>query len=75
MRETDIETDINITLLSPMKMATLRTTTAVGTYQLKDLIENTILLPLLDDGFTVGDFEIKDRQITVNYLVETIEYR
>lgn len=74
MRETDIETDINITLLSPMKMATLRTTTAVGTYQLKDLIENIILLPLIDDGFTVGDFEIKDRQITVNYLVETIEY-
>ena len=74
MRETDIETDINITLLSPMKMATLRTTTAGGTYQLKDLIENTILLSLIDDGFTVGDFEIKDKQITVNYLVETIEY-
>lgn len=74
MRETDIETDINITLLSPMKMATLRTATAVGTYQLKDLIENTILTPLLNDGFTIEDMEIKDRKITVNYLVETVEY-
>ena len=74
MRELDVETDINITLLSPMKMATLRTATAVGTYKLKDLIQNTILLPLIEDGFTISELEVTDRQITVNYLVETIEY-
>lgn len=74
MRETDIDVVINITILSPMKIATLRTTTAIGTYRLRDLIESTILLPLLEDGFTIKELEIADRQITVNYLVETIEY-
>lgn len=73
MRETDIETDINITLLSPMTLTTLRTATAIGTYKLRDLIQN-ILLPLLEDGFTISELEITNREITVNYLVETIEY-
>ena len=73
MRETDIETDINITLLSPMTLTTLRTATAVGTYKLKDLIQN-ILLPLVEDGFVVSELDVTDREITVNYLVETIEY-
>lgn len=74
MRETDVETNLNITLLSPMKLTTLRTATAVGTYQLKDLLQNIILAPLLEDGFTLAELELTDRQITVNYLVETIEY-
>ena len=73
MRETDIETDINITLLSPMTLTTLRTATAIGTYKLKDLIQ-AILLPLVEDGFTISELEITNREITVNYLVETIEY-
>lgn len=73
MRETDIETDLNITLLSPMTLTTLRTATAIGTYKLKDLIQN-ILLPLIEDGFTISELEITNREITVNYLVETIEY-
>ena len=38
LRETDIDKDINITLLSPIKLATLRTAIAIGTYTLKDLI-------------------------------------
>lgn len=74
MRENDVKTEINITLFSPMKLTTLRTTTAIGTYKLKDLLQNTILLPLIEDGFTIKELDITDRQITVNFLVETVEH-
>ena len=74
IRELDIEISINFTLLSPKKMTTLRTCIAVGTYNLKDLIENTILTPLIEDGFVLKELNITDRKITVNYLCKTIEY-
>ena len=74
MRELDIDTSINFTLITPKKITTLRTCIAVGTYQLKDLIENIILAPLIDDGFILKTLEITDRKITVNYLCKTIEY-
>ena len=74
MREVDKFTEINITLLSPMKISTLRTFIAIGTYELKDLIENIILSPLVNDGFTIKTIELSDRTLTVNYLAETIEY-
>ena len=74
MREKDVDVNIEITLLSPMKKATLRTCIAVGTYQLKELIEKTVLVPLVDDGYEIKIFDIDDRQVTVNFLVETVEY-
>lgn len=74
MREIDVDTVIYLTLFSPMKLATLRTITAIGTYQLKDLLLNTILQPLIEEGFEITEFEITDRQLTVNYLVKTVEY-
>lgn len=74
MREKDVDMDINITLYSPMKMTTLRTATAVGTYELKSLIQKEILSPLIDDGFSIEELDITDRQLTVNYISETIEY-
>lgn len=74
MREKDADIDINITLYSPMKMTTLRTATAVGTYKLKSLIQKEILSPLIDDGFSIEELNITDRQLTVNYISETIEY-
>ena len=61
LREIDIDKDINITLLSPMKMATLRTSIAVGTYNLIDLIQNIILIPLIYDGFVLKEINITDR--------------
>lgn len=74
MREKDVDVDIEITLLSPMKKATLRTCIAVGTYQLKELIEKNVLVPLIDDGYEIKVLDIDDRQVTVNFLVETVEY-
>ncbi len=74
MREKDVEVIINISLLSPMAMATLRTATAVGTYRLLDLIRDIILTPLIDDGFFIQEIDITDRTITTNFICETIEY-
>jgi hypothetical protein len=73
MREVDKFMEINITLLSPMKITTLRTFIAVGTYQLKNLL-NVILTPLIHDGFSIKEIDITNRNLTVNYLSETIEY-
>ena len=74
MRELDVDTTINLTLFSPMKLATLRTTIAIGTYQLKDLLQNTILDPLIEEGFKIKEIDITDRQVTTNYLVKSVEY-
>ena len=74
MRETDVETDIHISLLSPMKIATLRTVIAKGTYQLIDLLQNIILAPLVYDGFVIKEIDIPNHQVTVNYTIETIEF-
>lgn len=73
MREKDVDTFININLLSPMKLTTLRTTTAIGTYNLIDLIQNYILIGLINDGFNIEYINIPNKTVTVNYLVETIE--
>lgn len=76
MREisVDIEKDINITLLSPMALTTLRSAIAVGNYMLKDLIQNTILSSMIDDGFVIAEISIADREISVNFLMQTVEY-
>lgn len=73
MREVDIETEIEITLLSPMKLATLRTVILSGTYQLLDLIPE-VLQPLIDDGYEIKELEVSDRTITINYPLNTVEY-
>lgn len=74
LREQDKDIDINFTLLSPSKMSTLRTCTAVGTYKLKELLEKIILKPLLDDGFNLKELNVTDRSVTVNFLCKTLEY-
>ena len=74
MRETDKFTEISFTLLSPMKLATLRTFIAIGSYNLEDLIRNTILKPLINDGFTIEKLSVPNKTISANYLSKTIEY-
>ena len=64
--------ELDIDLLSPLALATLRTTDAVGTYNLRDLIRE-IIQPLIDDGFTLKELNVGNNQISVNYLTETIE--
>lgn len=74
MRETDIETNIKISLYSPKKMTTIRTATAIGTFNLINVLQNNILTPLLDDGFVLKEMNITNHQVTLDYNVETIEY-
>lgn len=73
MREVDLFTEIEFTLLSPMKLATLRTVLLSGTYKLNELIPE-VLQPLIDDGFTIVENEITDRTVTVNFPLNTVEY-
>ena len=64
--------ELEIDLLSPLSIATLRTVDAVGTYNLQPLVKE-LIQPLIDDGFTLKEFNIGNNQITVNYLMETVE--
>ena len=64
--------ELDIDLLSPLAMATLRTVDAVGTYNLQPLIRE-IVQPLIDDGFVLKELNVGNNQITVNYLTETVE--
>lgn len=64
--------ELEIDLISPLALATLRTAHAVGTYQLQDLIKR-IISPLITDGFILKEFNIGNNQITVNYINETVE--
>ena len=64
--------ELTLTLLSPLKMATVRTVSLIGTYTKEECIRR-ILQPLIDDGFTIEELNIDDGQITVNFVLETIE--
>lgn len=73
LREKDVDIEMNLTMISPMSLSTLRTVILVGTYEIKDLIRN-IFQPLIDDGFTIKELNVTSRQITANFLLETVEY-
>ena len=64
--------ELNLTLLSPLKMATVRTISLIGTYNKEEAIKR-ILQPLIDDGFVIEEIHIDDGEITTNFVLETIE--
>lgn len=64
--------ELELDLLSPLAMATVRTADAIGTYELQALVRQ-IIQPLIDDGFVLKEINIGSNQITVNYLNETVE--
>jgi hypothetical protein len=63
---------LELELLSPMALATRRTISIIGTYNLQDLIE-LVLSPLYNDGFILKEKNIGNSEVTVNYLIETCE--
>lgn len=65
--------EITLTLLSPLKMATKRNVSLIGTYEVKIAIQR-VLQPLVDDGFTIKEINVTDGQITTNFVLETVEY-
>ena len=64
--------EMTLTLLSPLKMATKRCVSLIGTYELNIAITR-VLQPLIDDGFTLNEMNVPDGQIITNFLIETIE--
>ena len=64
--------ELEIDLLSPLAMATVRTADAVGTYNLQPLVRE-LIQPLISDGFVLKEMNVGNNQITVNFLSETIE--
>lgn len=66
--------ELELELLSPMQIATYKYVTAIGTYELGDLID-LVLAPLISEGFTIKERNINENsQITVSFLLETIEF-
>lgn len=64
--------EMTLTLLSPLKMATRRSVSLIGTFKLKEAILR-VIQPLIDDGFELKEINISDGQITTNYILETVE--
>lgn len=65
--------ELSLNLLSPMQMTTNKIVTVIGTYQLKDII-NKVFEPMIRDGFTIKEMNVRDGQKTVSFLLQTIEY-
>lgn len=72
MKNEEEEREMTLTLLSPLNLATKRTATLVGTYNVETAIMK-VLQPLFDDGFILKEINITKGQITVNFLIETVE--
>lgn len=72
MKQEEEEREMTLTLLSPLKMATKRIVSLIGTYKIEEAIRR-ILQPLINDGFIIKEINIPDGQITVNFVLETVE--
>lgn len=72
MKVSDEPREITLTLLSPLKMATKRNVSLIGTYELVEAIKR-VIQPLIDDGFILKEIHVPDGQITTNFVLETVE--
>ena len=70
--ERDVSRTLNIELISPMALTTVRTVIVTGTYLLKEAITK-IIQPLLNDGFLLKELNVSNQNVTVNYVLNTIE--
>lgn len=71
MKKSEENRELNITLLSPRKLATVRTATVIGTYQFKNAIEK-IFEPLINDGFTL-EINVPEIQVLLSYILQPVE--
>lgn len=72
MKNESEDRELTLTLLSPLKMATVRTVSLIGTYGKEEAIRR-VLQPLIDDGFVITEINVNNGQITTNFVLETIE--
>lgn len=73
MKNEDEPRELIITMLSPLKLATVRNLSLIGTFEKEEAIRR-ILQPLLDDGFIIREMNIPSGQITCNFLIQTVEF-
>lgn len=64
--------EMTLTLLSPLKLATKRSVSLIGTNDINTAIRR-ILQPLIDDGFVIAEMNVPSGQITTSFVIETIE--
>ena len=72
MKMKDEYRTLELTLLSPLKMATVRTVSIIGTFKTEEAIKRA-LQPLLDDGFIIKEMDDFEGQISLNFIMETVE--
>ena len=72
IKNKDDDIELTLTLLSPLKMATVRTVSLIGTYTRDEAIRR-VLQPLIDDGFVINTINVGNGQITTNFVLETVE--
>ncbi len=64
--------EMTLTLLSPLKLATKRCISLIGTNNINTAITR-ILQPLIDDGFVIAEMNVPEGQITTSFVIETVE--
>lgn len=72
MKMKDEYRTLELILLSPLKMATVRTVSIIGTLKTEEAIKRA-LQPLLDDGFVIKEMDDCEGQISLNFIMETVE--
>lgn len=65
--------ELTLSLLSPMKLATLRTVNINGYYDIDTLL-NLVLEPLIEEGYVIKEKHIHSRAFTVQFVMQTVEY-
>lgn len=63
---------LTLELASPYELTTVRSVSCVDTGNLADILE-TIIQPMIDDGFVISAMNVVDKEVTVGYLLETVE--
>lgn len=63
---------LSMTIISPYALASLRSSSLIGTYSLKETITR-IVQPLVDDGFVIKEMIVSSINVTSGYLLETVE--
>lgn len=64
--------EVILTLLSPLGLATKRSVSLIGTFDIKTAILR-VIQPLINDGFVLKEINVPDGQITTNFILETVE--
>lgn len=63
---------LSMTIISPYALASLRSSSLIGTYSLEETITR-IVQPLIDDGFIIKEMIVSSVNVTSGYLLETVE--